>query len=720
MIIKITEKQYRWLSEAKDIIGKYKLNEIKHVAQKSNVTIANLENFKTIVSNLGITDNNVENYANEYCFIEVGSGYSRIKAELPHTNFKQDVDDFYNNFQWYFSKEHSNVLKLEFDDNQKFNNKLPKKDGFDGNTPATAVKLSSSENKYGKNGFTFYYENGCDFTNEMGLRLKKFVDDNISRNPNIKFIIHCMQGKSRSAAIGIYVAKKINQLTDDFLSEYDNGEESQINIGISKKGQPKYPHKNVMTRMGEIEGWNKSKDDTKNQWFYNTLVNHPSTGYLAKKNNKINEDVFVNGITNKRNKEVANLTYNKRKNNNATRNIGNMKSADMLDTGKMDQNNSDTFVVPLKGGINSYNITSIKGTEVMHYFKNKINKKKTNIDIKLDGKKTELELFMEDNEFNEFEKVFIKKVSIVVNHAISGFKNKENFTEISVYPVPSSSNFNEYMCKAIAGNANICGLPTRAISARIFEKDLSDLQKDTDFINKNKDYYSGRMYKGGNNDMTHEEYLDDTIRKYNNTTAAQDKALIDNYNMWVNRVLTTYRNKSNIKTLVKNYQNLVNAHQAIRQKLGKNKWENAFSQIKYAKGPSIENRSQNIWDLVTPYLGKTYMHKNNNQNCIDIVEIRPENFQIKNLTNDTRMGLKNYFKIQNNAEEEIKRIQKTIFVIFDDNISGGATLSDICYQCKKNGINYIVPITFGEMRTKYSQGLLQVNKPNKDGRFSNY
>ena len=173
MIVKITEKQYRLLSEAKDIIEKHKLNEIKHVAQKSNVTIANLENFKTIVSNLGITDNNVENYANEYCFIEVGSGYSRIKAELPHTNFKQDVDDFYNNFQWYFSKEHSNVLKLEFDDNQKFNNKLPKKDGFDGNTPATAVKLSSSENKYGKNGFTFYYENGCDFTNEMGLRLKK-------------------------------------------------------------------------------------------------------------------------------------------------------------------------------------------------------------------------------------------------------------------------------------------------------------------------------------------------------------------------------------------------------------------------------------------------------------------------------------------------------------------------------------------------------------------
>lgn len=114
------------------------------------------------------------------------------------------------------------------------------------------------------------------------------------------------------------------------------------------------------------------------------------------------------------------------------------------------------------------------------------------------------------------------------------------------------------------------------------------------------------------------------------------------------------------------------------------------------------------------------MNKNNNENCIDIVEIRPENFQIKNLTNDTRMGLKNYFKLQDVADDEIKRIQNTVFVIFDDNISGGATLSDICYQCKKIGINYLVPITFGEMRTKYSQGRLQVNKPSKNGRFENY
>lgn len=108
------------------------------------------------------------------------------------------------------------------------------------------------------------------------------------------------------------------------------------------------------------------------------------------------------------------------------------------------------------------------------------------------------------------------------------------------------------------------------------------------------------------------------------------------------------------------------------------------------------------------------------ENNIEIVNIKEKKFQIKNLTNDTRMGLKNYFKLQNNVEDEIKEIQNTIFVIFDDNISGGATLSDICYQCKKIGINYIVPITFGEMRTKYSQGVLQINKPTKSGRFENY
>ena len=107
-------------------------------------------------------------------------------------------------------------------------------------------------------------------------------------------------------------------------------------------------------------------------------------------------------------------------------------------------------------------------------------------------------------------------------------------------------------------------------------------------------------------------------------------------------------------------------------------------------------------------------------NRIDVVEIEKNDFQIKNLTNDTRMGLKNYFKAEDNIDEEIKTLKNTVFVIFDDNISGGATLSDICLQCKKLGLEYLVPITFGEMRTKYTQGFIQINKPTKSGKFENY
>lgn len=427
--------------------------------------------------------------------------------------------------------------------------------------------------------------------------------------------------------------------------------------------------------------------------------------------NPLNEDVYVNDVKGKK----ANLTYSKRGNTNPTKNFGNLNSSDMLDTGKMDQDNDDTFIVPLKGGIKSYNITSIKGVEVMHYFKNKVTNKKTEMPLVVNGKKDEYQLMMEDSEFQNFLNTFIHKVNIVVNNAIEGFDNK-NFSGVSIYPVPSSSNFNTFMCKAIAGKSQISGLNTRAVTNSIFRKDLTDLQKDTDFINKNKAYYNDKMFKGGNNNMTHEEYIDDTIRKYNNTTAAQDQTLIDEYNLWVNRIITSYRQKVNPKTIAKNYMNLVDTRNKIREKLKKSHWENAFKQLKYAKGPSVQKRSEAIWNIITPILGKTYMSNNR----IDIVEIEKNDFQIKNLTNDTRMGLKNYFKAEENIDEEIKTLKNTVFVIFDDNISGGATLSDICLQCKKLGLEYLVPITFGEMRTKYTQGFIQINKPTKSGKFENY
>lgn len=244
----------------------------------------------------------------------------------------------------------------------------------------------------------------------------------------------------------------------------------------------------------------------------------------------------------------------------------------------------------MKGGINSYNITSIKGTEVMHYFKNKFSNNTTNINIEVNGEKSEYELMMEDSEFRKFLETFCFKVSNVVNHVSKEIASKDKdfkgFKGVSIYPVPSSSRFNTEMAAILQKfNIGISGLPCRKIDTRLFEKDLSDLQKDQDFINKNKEYFNGRYFQNGEDDKTHLDVMNDTIRKFKNVTAAQDQKLIDEYNMWVNRVITSYRTKVSPQKLAQNYDNLVKARDAIRAKLGKGRWDNAFNKIKYAKNP---------------------------------------------------------------------------------------------------------------------------------------
>lgn len=451
-------------------------------------------------------------------------------------------------------------------------------------------------------------------------------------------------------------------------------------------------------------------------------MDKPKTIYINESQFQLlKEDVFVSNL--KGNK--AQLSYNKRKSDRQTRNIGNYTSFDMLNTGKMDQNNGDTYIVPLKGGIDSYNITSIRGTEVMHYFKNKFKKQKTTINLKVNGEINEFELMMEDPEFQEFIRQFTTKVSNVINYASKDFATKDNnfqgFKGISIYPVPSSSNFNDNMTNILVmGNITLEGMKCQKISSKLFKKDLSNLQKDTDFINKNIDYYNGKFAKKGDDDTTHLDVINDTIRKYKNSTDAHDSVLIDDYNTTIKTIITHYyqynlykdipQKQENLANKIANdYQKLVEKLKKIRAKLGKCRWENTFNKIKYAKGPSINLRTNVIHNIVKDKLGKTYIWKY----PIDIVEIEPQEFQMKNLSNDVRMGLKNFFKAQNGMEKELERIEGTVFVIFDDNISGGSTLSDICYQAKKIGIKYIIPITFGEMRAKYQQGTLAINAPEK-------
>jgi len=455
----------------------------------------------------------------------------------------------------------------------------------------------------------------------------------------------------------------------------------------------------------------------------------------------IMEDVFADRSTIRgRKNKTINLTYKKHSN----KNVGNLTSTDMLGTEKMEKNDEDTYVIKLKGGIKSYNITSIKGEEVMHYFKRKFAKKSTPTTLNANGVTYELD--MEDSEFAEFINTFNTKVSRVINYCIQEFR-KENReyvpSKVSIYPVPSSENFNEEMAKVMS-KMSLAGLPVQVIDSRILKKDLRNLQKDEDFINKNKEFFNGRM--APNSDVNGYDkpvisHLEDNIRKL----GAFNEAIkyVDVMNSAFNKILVSWNNfkvnnsQKTLQTLASAYAKYYDALKACTNLVSyKNftrnngqdtyfKMKTIANAIKYTKGRSVEDRSGKIWALVAPILGKQISPSTGKEySQVDINEWTPNKFQIKNLSNGERMGLKNYYNQNEDLEfvqKELERIKGGVFVIFDDNISGGATLSDICYQCKEMGIEYIIPITFGEMAQKWTMNMIPLSKPtNNKGKYGEF
>jgi transposase len=185
-----------------------------------------------------------------------------------------------------------------------------------------------------------------------------------------------------------------------------------------------------------------------------------------------------------------------------------------------------------------------------------------------------------------------------------------------------------------------------------------------------------------------------------------------------------YRNsggKNFPKTLASHYSNLNQKYQEILAALKQGRKrsieaDSMFQALKGTKSQVEARKTEDVWNIVKPFfrgrgIKPLVMHR-----------LEPKDFQIKNLSNDIRMGMKNYFSSDPKiVMQELEKIKGTIFVIFDDNISGGATLSDICLQAKQLGIEYIIPITFGEMQKKYNLGIgKQINMPSKNGNFQNY
>ena len=462
------------------------------------------------------------------------------------------------------------------------------------------------------------------------------------------------------------------------------------------------------------------------------------------------EDVYINDINDK--KKTATLTYNQvpSSSNGSYRNVGNKNSADVIKTDKMDKLDGDTYPVPLKGGLISYNITSINGTAVMHFFKHNGNAliKMGNQDYKLD---------MEQPEIKKFQDTFLSKVSAVVRYHSQNFlkDNKDvQFDKVCVYPVPSSSNFNETMATAISGKCNIAGLPIQKVRSDILKKDTTNLERDEEFISNNAEYYNSQRYKRFPADAirkekeTHMHALNTDMNKLKamgpvRQAAEEANAFVRTPDGKNGPLLTIYyriqnaintQNEKAFTNLLQQLDDVYTQYQHAVDNLHKQRGEyvdtyddsvhrqtNLHDPVKYTKPKSVEDRTRNIYNLLKYNgLGKNLIGGGvkNTINKFPVCAWKANNFQIKNFANDTRMALKNYFQPNQDKEmvqQEVDKTHGSIIVVFDDNVSGGATLSDICMQLQNLGMEYIIPITFGKMRQSYNQGRnVEINRPKTD------
>lgn len=453
--------------------------------------------------------------------------------------------------------------------------------------------------------------------------------------------------------------------------------------------------------------------------------------------NNINEVVFADKNKINTKKKTIGLTYTKDKRAN-----GNANAFDKLGTEEMDQDNANTIEVPLKGGLISYNITDIKGTEVMHYFKRMYdNRKKTTIDVKdREGNKEEYELEMENSEEREFINRFVRKVEYVVNAWIN--KNKKQnipFTKISILPVDSTSSFNKNFVSQELEGRSIDGLRIQMINPEMLKKELVNVQRDEEFIKNNEKFFNSDFALSDPSQGTVNQRVDNVVRR--NQALKERNNYIIEINQIVQKLLNFIQNSKRseklsdlqIKRLKDNYTrycdlikmcyniSYIGANDNKEHKLNH---EEILNAIKYSKGPSIDNRSSLLWQMIKPYVrGEKSPVDGERYEELPLCRWDKANFEIKTLRNSERLGLKNIYNVNSSwdekrLQEELNKIKGTILLIFDDNVSGGATLSDVCYQCKQLGIENIIPITFGKMSESNQMRGLVLNTPENGYNFS--
>jgi hypothetical protein len=248
---------------------------------------------------LTLTDSNVEALYGKYAFIEIRDSFGRVKTEFPLTRFfnggdvELETNEYFNKL-WYFKSDHKNVIRLEYDDTQNFGKKG---NGVTGG----AISLDRLNDRYRLNkqgqprtkSYKFNYHDGKDFDDKVAEQLDTFITDNINMNPNVKFIIHCRAGASRSAGIGIFIAKIKQEIYQDknymqkFFKEHMKSDGTpQFDIKTDHRGNASYPHQKEMKKLGARRGWNRENDDTYLQWYMNDFLD---TGFYGDQTEKMRE-----------------------------------------------------------------------------------------------------------------------------------------------------------------------------------------------------------------------------------------------------------------------------------------------------------------------------------------------------------------------------------------------------------------------------------------------
>lgn len=343
-------------------------------------------------------------------------------------------------------------------------------------------------------------------------------------------------------------------------------------------------------------------------------------------------------------------------------------------------------------------------------------------------KTEEYEIEMEDSELNRFFNRFRTKVEYVVKSWIDKNKKQENiFSGISILPVDSSSDFNKSFVKQILSDININGLNVNMINPEILKKDLRNLQQDKDFIEKNKKFYDDNYVVDKSEYGTNLQRVNTAQNRFEAINNLKKK--VEEINLLEKQMINAFQiNKQTLESekgiirfaeKFKKYYDLIQEcfHTTFYNEYTKKEQRinNAIVPKKYSKGPSIEKRKEYVWELVRktlrgttcPVTGQPYVE-------IDICEWSINGFEMKKLSNSERLGMKNFYNpnIDNDlVQQEVEKTKNTILLIFDDNISGGATLSDVCYQCKQLGMENIIPITFGVIIQKTTMRGLTLSQP---------